>query len=120
MLTQSVIYIEDLLLRCIIGINDEEKRDKQDVLINIKIKTDLGAAAASNQINDTVNYRSICKRVIHLVEHEGPFELLEHLANLILQTILDEFKVEEVTVKVAKPHALRFAHSVAIELTGRP
>ena len=118
MITRSRIIIEDLLLRCIIGINDDERRAKQDVLINIIVEADLSLAADSDDINNTVNYRSICKRVIQLVENEGPFDLLEHLTKLILEAILTEFLVDKVSVRVAKPHALRFAHSVAIELEG--
>ena len=57
-MTTDLIHIKDLLLRTIIGINEEERRNKQDVLINITLHTDH-TAAASDDIADTVNYRTI-------------------------------------------------------------
>ncbi len=62
------IQIKDLLLRTIIGINEEERRDRQDVLINIVLYADTQAAGVSDDMDDAVNYRTITKRVIQLVE----------------------------------------------------
>jgi 2-amino-4-hydroxy-6-hydroxymethyldihydropteridine diphosphokinase len=109
------IQIKDLLLRAIIGINDEERRNRQDVLINIVLYADTRAAGASDDINDAVNYRSITKRVISLVE-SSRFFLVEKLAAEIAAICLDDARVRRATVRVEKPGALRFARSVGVEI----
>jgi FolB domain-containing protein len=50
------VQIKDLFLRTIIGINEEERRNRQDVLINIILYADTRAAGASDDISDAVNY----------------------------------------------------------------
>ena len=109
------ILIKDLLLRGIIGINDWEREKKQDILINITLNADLTAAGMSDDILDTVNYRSITKRVIAYVEENQPYTV-EHLAVQVARICLDEPGVDQATVRIEKPGALRFADSVGVEI----
>jgi FolB domain-containing protein len=109
------IFIKDLLLRGIIGINDDERVNRQDILINITIFANTRQAAVSDDIEDAVNYRTITKRIIEHVEGSADF-LVEKLVNDIAQIILGEFAAERVIVRVEKPGALRFAQSVGIEI----
>lgn len=109
------IQIEDLHLRTIIGVNEEERRDRQDVLVNIVLHVDTRPAGASDRIEDAVNYRTITKRVIRLVEGSS-FYLVERMAAEIAAVCLEEAQVEEVDVRVEKPGALRFARSVGVEI----
>jgi dihydroneopterin aldolase/D-erythro-7,8-dihydroneopterin triphosphate epimerase len=109
------IHIKDLHLRAIIGINDEERRDRQDVLINIILHVDLRAAGASDSIEQAVNYRTITKRIIGLVEGSR-FYLVEKLAAEIAVICLADARVERAAVRVEKPGALRFARSVGVEI----
>jgi len=109
------IQIVDLLLRTIIGINEEERRNRQDVLINITLYTDVQAAGVSDDISDAVNYRTIAKNVIELVEN-SQFYLVEKLATEIVAICLQDPGVECARVRVEKPGALRFARSVGVEI----
>lgn len=109
------IIIRDLLLRGIIGINEDERVNKQDILINLVMYADTRPAAASDRIEDAVNYRTITKRIIQHVESSADF-LVEKLVADIAQIILAEFDIEKVRVRVEKPGALRFAQSVGIEI----
>ncbi|MFQ5613996.1 MAG: dihydroneopterin aldolase [Anaerolineae bacterium] len=111
------IHIKDLLLRTIIGVNDEERRSKQDVLINITLYTDH-SAAASDDIADAVNYRTLTKQIIPLVE-ESQFFLVEKLALEIVDLCLADRRVERAIVTVEKPGALRFARSVGVTVDRR-
>jgi dihydroneopterin aldolase/2-amino-4-hydroxy-6-hydroxymethyldihydropteridine diphosphokinase len=113
------IVIKDLLLRTIIGINDEERRNRQDVLINIILQADTRAAGTSDEIADAVNYRTITKWVIALVEG-SQFCLVEKMAAEIAAICLDDPRVERATVHVEKPGALRFARSVGVEIERTP
>jgi FolB domain-containing protein len=109
------LLIKDLMLRCVLGLAEEERREKQDVLINLILWTDLRAAAASDNINDTVDYSAIKKRIITLVE-ASQYHLAETLADRIAKLCLEHPAVQQVQVTVDKPTALRFAHSVAVEI----
>lgn len=109
------IIIRNLLLRGIIGINPEERVKEQDILINLVIYTDVRTAAASDNIEDAVNYKAITKRVIKHVEESSDF-LVEKLVTDIARIVVMEFSAERVMVRVEKPTALRFAESVGIEI----
>lgn len=107
------IVIEDLLLRGIVGINADERTNRQDIVVNIVMWADLAPAAASDDIADAVNYRSVTKEIIAHVEGGEPM-LVERLADEIAQICLRDERVEKVEVKVEKPGALRFARSVGV------
>lgn len=107
------IEIKDLLIRAIIGINEDERTNRQDVLINIVLETDTRRAGRTDQIEDAVNYRTVTKQVIAHVE-QSRYLLVERLAEEIARLCLDDPRVERTTVSVEKPGALRFARSVGV------
>ena len=109
------IHIRDLALRCIIGIEPHERDHRQDVVINITLHADLRKAGQSDRIEDTVNYKTIKRKVVDLVENSS-FLLVEKLAQQIADVCLAEAGVERVEVTLDKPGALRFARSVAVEI----
>lgn len=110
------IEIKDLLLRTIVGINPDERVKKQDVLLNLTLWTDVRAAGSSDDIVDAVNYRTVTKAIIDLVE-AADFRTLEKLATVVARQVLTGFGVARVTVSIDKPGALRFARSVGITIT---
>lgn len=109
------IHIRDLRLRCIIGIYPEERRATQDVEINLTLDADLRKAGQSDDIADTVDYKSVKKRITAFVE-ASEFLLIERLAQGIADICLDTPGVRRARVAVDKPGALRFARSVAVEI----
>jgi len=109
------ILISDLSARCIIGINEEERREKQDVVINLVIFADLGKAAKGDRFEDSVDYRALKKKVLNMVE-SSKYYLLEALAESIAKICLGQQGVMQVQVRVDKPSALRFARSVGVEI----
>lgn len=108
-----IIKIKNLRLRTIIGIFDWERTDKQDVIINATMELDGSRAAQTDKIEDTLDYKTINKDIIELVEN-AQFFLLETLADHILQLIMKKSGINRATVEVDKPHALRFADSVSV------
>jgi D-erythro-7,8-dihydroneopterin triphosphate epimerase len=114
-LTLDRVEIKDLLLRGIIGINSEERRDRQDIVINIVMWSDFRPAAARDDVNETVNYRTITKRIIEHVEN-SQYYLVETLAQSIAEICLQDAHVQRVQVGVDKPGALRFARSVGVSV----
>ena len=111
------IRIKDLRLRAIIGIEEWERKNKQDLIINVELEFDGAAAARSDSIDDSVNYKSITKAIIREVEGSS-HQLLERLADRILQIVMEDERVIRSVVEVDKPHALRFADSVSMTVTG--
>lgn len=112
----ALIRIKNLLIRTYIGFNPDELVNKQDVIINIEIETDISAEALDADAPLAIlDYKTITKKVIALVQ-EGRFKLLEVLTKEILDLILDDDKAKYVKVEVDKPHALRFAESVSVEM----
>ncbi len=110
------ILIGDLLVRCVLGINDSERREKQDVLINLAVYTDLRKSGRSDSIEDTVDYRALKKRILAMAE-ASHFFLEEALAEAAAALCLEHPLVQRVEVRVEKPNALRFARTVAVEIT---
>ncbi|MCC6542979.1 MAG: dihydroneopterin aldolase [Nitrospirae bacterium] len=109
------ICITDLLLRCVIGLNDWERTQKQDVLINITLYADLRLPCQNDRINDSIDYKEIKKQIVTTVESSS-FYLVERLAGSIAQICLTHPVVKAVTIRVEKPGALRYAKSVGIEI----
>ena len=108
------IVIRDLLVRGIVGINPEERRERQDILVNVTMWTDTRPAAASDDIADAVNYRTIAKTMIAAIESSQPC-LVERLAAELAAICFDQdARVRAVEVSVEKPGALRFARSVGV------
>ncbi|MGB7389786.1 dihydroneopterin triphosphate 2'-epimerase [Marinomonas sp.] len=110
------IHIETLRLRTYIGFNETEKQNKQDVVINAWIDYCAGEASQSDDIDKAVNYRTLCKKIIHHVENNR-FLLLEKLTSEVLSLCANANNVTAAKVTISKPHALRFADSVSLTLS---
>ena len=111
----ATIRIKNLLLRTYIGFNDDEIDKLQDVVINITIEVDLSHAISNDSVEQSYNYKTITKQIIALVQ-ERKFKMLEKLTQSILDEIMKNKQVQFARVEVDKPHALRFAESVSVEL----
>ena len=109
------IIIKNLLVRGVIGVNDWEREAPQDILVNIEIDTDLNKAGKSDDLEDTINYRLIAKRIIAHVEASHHFTV-ESLAADLARICLEEPGAKNVRVRVEKPGAVRFAKSVGVEI----
>lgn len=108
------IHITDLVVPGIVGIKPDERVKKQDVRINATLWVDTRPAAASDDIVDAVNYRTVTKAMIAHVESGEPM-LVERLASELAAIALDsDERIKEVEITVEKPGALRFADSVGI------
>jgi len=112
------ITIKGLRLRCIIGFNPEERRDKQDVVIDMLLFTDLRKGGTSDNPDDILNYRTINKAVIQHVEASS-YKTLEALASGIARVAID-CGAPRISVTVHKPGALRFTDDVMVTIERTP
>ncbi len=107
------IFISDLKIEAIIGIYDWERETKQIVSIDLEMATDIKKAAASDDIEDTINYKAISKHLIDFVG-KSSYNLVETLAEEIANIVNNKFGVSWVKVVLHKPGALRGATDVGI------
>lgn len=109
----DIIYLNDLKIETVIGIFDWERRIKQTVSIDLEMAADIARAAASDSIDDTLDYKAVAKRLIAFVG-ESQFQLVETLAERVAGIVLDEFGVPWVRVRINKRGAVRHAEDVGV------
>ena len=91
-MTTDIIYLNDLKIETIIGIFDWERRIKQTISLDIAMATDIRRAAATDNIDDTLDYKAVAKRLIEFVS-ESEFQLVETLAERCTEILLNEFEI---------------------------
>ncbi|GAB5493383.1 MAG: dihydroneopterin triphosphate 2'-epimerase [Phototrophicaceae bacterium] len=109
----DIIKIENLRLRCMIGFNPHELKDKQDVVITMELYTDIRKGGETDNPDDILNYKTVNKAVIKLVE-VSHYKTLEALATNIAKVAILDCGATHIKVKVEKPHALRFTDNVMV------
>ena len=109
------VFIKDLVARGIIGVNGWEREKPQEILINVILFADLHRAGDSDTIHDTVNYRTVAKKVLAHAE-TAQRQTVEALAADVARLCLEEPSVQKVRVLVEKPGAVRFSRSVGVEI----
>ena len=109
----DIVFIEDLQIDTVIGIYDWERKIRQTVSLDIEMASDIREAAKTDNIDDTLSYKSVAKRLIEFVE-QSEYELVEALAEEICRIIRDEFDVPWVKLTLHKPGAVRGSKSVGV------
>lgn len=111
----DIVYVRDLRLDARIGIYEWEKRILQKIRIDLEMAWDNRIPATSDNIKDTLNYKTASKRVAQLVENIH-YELVERLAELIASTLMEEFNIPWIQVTVGKPGAVRGSSEVGVRI----
>ncbi len=114
----DIIYLNDLKIETVIGIFDWERRIRQTVSIDLEMATDIRKAAASDSIEDTLDYKSVAKRLLAFVG-ESQFQLVETLAESVARIVIEEFGVPWVKVRINKQGAVRYAGDVGVIIERR-
>lgn len=114
--TADRIRIEDLRLRCVVGVHPDERQRPREVVLQITLHTDLRPAGASDALADTVDYQALHDGLVELVESSKDL-LIERLAARVGERCLEDPRVGRVDVRLEKPGALPRARGVAVELT---
>lgn len=109
----DIIFLRGLEIETVIGIYDWERKIKQTILIDLEMGTDIHEAAASDNIEHTLDYKAVSKRIISFVE-ESDFFLVETLAEKVAQIVIDEFDVPWLRLTLNKKGAIRKASDVGI------
>lgn len=109
----DIIYLHGFRVEAVIGIWEWEKRIRQVVEIDLDMATDIRRAAASDEVEDTLNYKAVAKRIQSFAE-ENQFQLVETLAERIAAIVTEEFAVPWVRVRLNKPGAIRNSRDVGV------
>lgn len=109
----DTIFIRGIKAHTVIGVYEWERRFRQVVELDLELGADAARAAATDRIEDTLNYKDVCKRVAAFVE-SSEFQLVETLAERVAELVRREFEVPWLRVRLSKPGALRGAHEVGV------
>ncbi|QKK03709.1 MAG: dihydroneopterin aldolase [Pseudomonadota bacterium] len=111
----DIVFISDLEIDTVIGIYDWERKIRQTVKLNLEMSADIRGAAASDRIDDALDYKAVSKRLIAFVR-DSRFELVETLAERCAEIVLREFPVDWLRLRLEKPGAVRGSRSVGIQI----
>jgi dihydroneopterin aldolase len=117
-MTHDIVFIEDLRIQTVIGVFDWEREITQTISLDLEMAFDISRAAGSDRIDDTLDYKSVAKRLIAFVEG-SEFQLVEALAEHCARIILEEFPVSHVRLKLSKPGAVRGSSAVGVAIERR-
>ncbi|HUT40662.1 MAG TPA: dihydroneopterin aldolase [Gammaproteobacteria bacterium] len=109
----DTVFISDLRIETLIGIYGWERKVRQTISLDLEMGADIRAAAATDAIEDTLNYKAVAKRLIAFVG-TSEFQLVETLAEKIAEIVLNEFNVPWLRLTVHKPGAVRGSRDVGV------
>jgi dihydroneopterin aldolase len=109
----DIVFIRELRIETVIGIYEWERKIKQPVILDLEMGADIARAAASDAIQDALDYKAVSKRLIEYVK-ASEFQLVETLAERCSEIVLHEFKVPWVRLTVNKIGALSAARDVGV------
>ncbi len=109
----DIIYLHDLKIDCVIGLWEWERQTTQTVTLDLDMAIDVRKVAKTDRIEDTLNYKAVAKRLIAFVG-ESKFQLVETLAEKVAETVLNEFGVRWLRLRVNKKGAIRGATDVGV------
>ena len=112
-LVMDTVFIRDLRIETVIGIYDWEREIRQTVCLDLEMATDIRQAAQSDSIEDTLDYKSVAKRLIQFVG-DSEFQLVETLAERVAEIVIKEFDVPQVKLRLSKPGAVTGSQDVGV------
>jgi 7,8-dihydroneopterin aldolase/epimerase/oxygenase len=107
------VFIEGLEIDALIGIYDWERRIRQTLRFDLEMGFDNRTPAATDNIEDTLNYKAVSRRLVEVVS-QSDYGLVETLAERCAEVVLAEFNVEWLRLKLSKPGAVRGAVAVGV------
>ena len=111
----ATVFIQNLSLDAVIGVFDWERQVKQKIRIDLEMSTDIAKAAASDALEDTLDYKAISLKIRDIVANNQP-QLVETLIEMIAHSVMQDFDVPWVRVTIAKPGAVRGSEAVGVTI----
>ncbi len=111
----DIVFIKELEVRTIIGVFDWERQIKQKLVFDLELAADISAAAKTDQLDDTLDYKAISHAVYDFVE-QSEYQLVETLAEKVAELVLENFPVRWLSLTLNKPGAVSIAKSVGVKI----
>lgn len=111
----DIIFLHGLTVECTIGFIDWERLVKQTVVLDLELPVDCRNASIRDEVEDTLDYKKVAKRVIAFVE-ASEFKLVETLAHRLALLVLEEFDLAWIRLSVNKPGAIRGSRDVGVSI----
>jgi len=111
----NIINIRDLVINCIIGLKDDERINKQDIILNISLYLDNDLFGLQDNLENSVDYELLSNDIVRFVKR-SQFYTLEYLANEIAKLCLNKKWVIKVILSVEKPNALSNARTAGVQI----
>lgn len=114
----DIIFVNDLQLSCIIGVNPWEREEEQLVVVNLKIYPGMDSTPdrKADHVSSTHNYRTIVRTITKYIEASS-YKTVEAFVTSVARIAIEKCHVSKITVKVEKPSAIIFAGSAGVEIT---
>lgn len=109
----DIVFLTGLRIDATIGIYDWERSIRQTVVLDLEMAADVAGAAATDRIDDTLDYKAVAKRLKQFVA-ESRFELVESLAEACAAIVRDEFGVPWLRLRLNKAGAVTGADGVGV------
>ena len=111
----DIVFLRGLAVETTIGFFEWERHVKQTVVLDLEIPVDCARAAATDTVDQTVDYKSIAKRCIDFIG-KAEFHLVETLAHQLATTLLAEFDIGWIRLSINKPGAIRGSRDVGVSI----
>lgn len=109
----DIIFVRDLKVDCIIGVWEWERKIRQTLHIDLDLGTDISKSAASDNLDDTLDYKAVTTSIREFVS-ASEYNLVETLAEKIAALVQEQFNVSWIRVVINKRGALRHAQDVGV------
>lgn len=110
------IGFENLRIRTIIGVGDEERLKEREIFIDIKVEGNFHRCVGTDHLNDTIDYVQLADFCSELIQRKK-YRLIETLAYEVVEALLMKPSISKVSIRVKKPQALPNADFAIVELT---
>lgn len=113
------IFVEGLRIVCILGDLPHERTEPQQILVNLKAQTDISRVAASDNLQDSIDYVAMAALATRIAE-QGRFHLVESLVSAMAKSILAQWpSILSISIRVEKSNCIPTARTCGVEYTLR-
>ena len=109
----DTVFIRELRADTVIGVYDWERQVRQTLVLDLEMAADNRPPAASDAIDDALDYAAVSARVVAFIQ-ASEFQLIETLAERVVELVLAEFPVPWLRLRLCKPGALPRARDVGV------
>ena len=108
MIPEDRVRIENIETEAIIGVYEFEQKAPQPLILDLELAADFSLAFASDDLKDALDYDAIT-RAVRAFCQQSRYQLLEALAGGIIRTVMENYPVDKIAVRIRKPRALENA-----------